>query len=1251
MRRTLPSCMRRTVSSHVSRAGSRMMAGAFALARLLFVLLAAAILPLHSSPAFSQSASPGDTLVVCGNSNWGGIFQARMDALRAKLSNTAYFGPGGSYSTSSFSFVNIGTPTASSLSSNGCNIWISGYDNASAYSALSTFATNGGFVIGGCDTVGYDAVCTGMGYSVTNYSNVGGTYTSVSPINALTCDGGSPNPSLSLTTAGGASGYFSSGIVHARYNDSNAYRLIITNSSTSPYMVLTGDIDMFTTNNANVTAGSTISSDQDKFIANVFKLAADRVTGALAYNSQPSCQNISRYSDLSLNKSVNNASPTTGSSVTFTVTLTNNGDYSASGVQVTDQLPAGLAFVSATPSQGTYNSGTGVWNVGTVANGATRTLQIIATVTGSGTIVNSAEVTASNYIDPDSTPNDGTGDDFDSVSLNASTPPPAPTATQQCASLTGAWSGSSATSGGITVTRSLSASGGGTWNSSATDTMNTINAWSSTAVQGQPSLVDTFYWNDGPTASSGNQGTYTLTFSKPVTNPVIHIDRIGGVAGSGQSNSSQWTLTSGGTLYRLAGVGHFGTYADNSFIRTVGQSSSGGESSTNSASGTAAGSIMISGTHSSVQFSIAGVEPGSNGGGDAFEIVACAPQADLSLAKAVDNAAPTSGQDITFTLTLTNDGPEAAPGVQVTDLLPAGLTFVSATPSQGSYNSGSGVWNVGTVANGASPTLQIVATAGAAGSITNTAEVSASGYADPDSTPNDGSGDDYASVGITAVGVIAVDDDFSTSPINGISGGATPSVFDNDSFDGSPITPAMVTPTLTSNGGLTGATLNPDGTITVPGGSTDGNYTLTYQICRVAAPADCDTATVLVTVSTTPPVGTGSCTGTDLASNGGFETPLVSGNFQIFPSGSVPGWTTTDTGIEIWTSGFNGVPAHTGNQFNEMNAQNHGTLTQGVSVVQPHAELRVFWAHRGRVGTDTASLAISDNGGGSTNYGLFSTSAAGWTVRSTTHVASASASSASLAFTTVSTSGGSSTSGNFLDSVEVCQTYIQLNKSESSRSDVDGSGSDTAGDTITYDFSISNPAGNESAVGLTSIIDDKIGTISVGPPLSGDTNTNGFLDPGETWVVQADYTLTQSDIDAGSVTNTAYVQGNTGSNTIRSGDAQYTATLTAVPALTVTKSADADTDVTVGQVITYTYTITNTGNQTISAIKLADAHGGSGAAPAPDPDAATLTDNAPTGDSNNGTTGDGEWDALAPGDVLTVTATYTVTQNDVDTLQ
>ena len=72
-------------------------------------------------------------------------------------------------------------------------------------------------------------------------------------------------------------------------------------------------------------------------------------------------------------------------------------------------------------------------------------------------------------------------------------------------------------------------------------------------------------------------------------------------------------------------------------------------------------------------------------------------QADLALTKTVSDPTPNVGDTITFTVTLTNQGPDAATGVQVTDLLPAGLTFVSATPSQGSYISGTGVWTVGTV--------------------------------------------------------------------------------------------------------------------------------------------------------------------------------------------------------------------------------------------------------------------------------------------------------------------------------------------------------------------------------------------------------------------------------------------------------------------------------------------------------------------------------------------------------------------------
>src|SRR5262249_32824978 len=79
-------------------------------------------------------------------------------------------------------------------------------------------------------------------------------------------------------------------------------------------------------------------------------------------------------------------------------------------------------------------------------------------------------------------------------------------------------------------------------------------------------------------------------------------------------------------------------------------------------------------------------------------------QADLALAKTVSNVAPNVGNTITFTVTLTNLGPDAATHVSVTDLLPPGLNLVGATPSQGSYNAVTGVWTVGTVAPGAQKT-------------------------------------------------------------------------------------------------------------------------------------------------------------------------------------------------------------------------------------------------------------------------------------------------------------------------------------------------------------------------------------------------------------------------------------------------------------------------------------------------------------------------------------------------------------------
>src|SRR5436309_665215 len=128
--------------------------------------------------------------------------------------------------------------------------------------------------------------------------------------------------------------------------------------------------------------------------------------------------------------------------------------------------------------------------------------------------------------------------------------------------------------------------------------------------------------------------------------------------------------------------------------------------------------------------------------------------ADLSLTMTVDNPTPNVGGTITFTLTVSNAGPDNATGIAATDPLPAGYTY-AADSGAGSYNSGSGVWTVGTLSPGGSASHSISVTVNATGPYTNSAQITAAGQTDPDSTPNNGIGngeDDEASLAITPAG-------------------------------------------------------------------------------------------------------------------------------------------------------------------------------------------------------------------------------------------------------------------------------------------------------------------------------------------------------------------------------------------------------------------------------------------------------------------------------------------------------------------
>ena len=131
---------------------------------------------------------------------------------------------------------------------------------------------------------------------------------------------------------------------------------------------------------------------------------------------------------------------------------------------------------------------------------------------------------------------------------------------------------------------------------------------------------------------------------------------------------------------------------------------------------------------------------------------------DLTVTKTVDDDSPAEGDTLTYVVSVTNGGPDDATGVEITDALPTGLTFVSATASQGSYHASTGAWSVGSLVVGETAGLQIRARVdgGTAGTtVTNRALVSAVDQGDP--TP----GDDDATapvVVVEAAGGPGVDD-------------------------------------------------------------------------------------------------------------------------------------------------------------------------------------------------------------------------------------------------------------------------------------------------------------------------------------------------------------------------------------------------------------------------------------------------------------------------------------------------------------
>jgi len=112
-----------------------------------------------------------------------------------------------------------------------------------------------------------------------------------------------------------------------------------------------------------------------------------------------------------------NSNPDEGDTVTFDITVTNDGGAQATNVSLTDSLPAGITFTGSSTTQGNYDVATGLFDIGTLNVGQTATLTLTGTVDvgqGGNTITNITTAATGDQTDPSTA-----GDDLEeAVTVN-----------------------------------------------------------------------------------------------------------------------------------------------------------------------------------------------------------------------------------------------------------------------------------------------------------------------------------------------------------------------------------------------------------------------------------------------------------------------------------------------------------------------------------------------------------------------------------------------------------------------------------------------------------------------------------------------------------------------------------------------------------------------------------------------------------------------------------------------------------------
>ena len=471
-----------------------------------------------------------------------------------------------------------------------------------------------------------------------------------------------------------------------------------------------------------------------------------------------------RIVDLAVDKLVNNSVPKYLDMIEYTIVVVNNGPDKSFNVTVGDLLPDGVKFIS---SNGQYNPDTGVWFVGDLDNNESAILKIVVQVIKVGNIINNVNVT-------------GTGHDTNLTNNNASVSVNVPESVllniTKVANSTIIVAGENV---GYTVVinnygpsvasdvvlKDIFSSNellnlqyslnGVDWldyneaiNLGNIDVGASVTVYFRAKVNGSV-RGDVLNTVNITTSVDDARGNFTDNETvKVIANTTLAVIKDAEIKALNPGDTAHFVITviAGGSsdslnvkledildaglldvksaTYRING----GNLTDYTQIISLGNMHTGSKIVVDIYA-------AILGTTGQDIFNCVNVTSDEHPEGNTSNTTIHVNIADLEIIKIVNNATPNYGDEITYTITVRNNGPDNSTNIKVSEVLADNFKFISANASKGYYDLTNGVWAVGNLTNNETAKLVITVKIVKTGFIQNNVSVNGTGF-DPNVTNN-----------------------------------------------------------------------------------------------------------------------------------------------------------------------------------------------------------------------------------------------------------------------------------------------------------------------------------------------------------------------------------------------------------------------------------------------------------------------------------------------------------------------------------